>query len=267
MTLAGLTGKLKTNIEDALTFGPSFPMRHIAGWLGRTRYKVHVPHFGAVVIRPGTSDASVVRQVFAQREYDLRKNARWESILAFYKDIVDQGRVPVIIDAGANIGMAARLFCSVFPKAHIVAGEPDPDNADVCRANCSCFPAIDIVEAAIGSRPGFADITDPEADSWAFQTERVAAHSGGIPIRTIPDLVSSFGRRQLFIVKIDIEGFENDLFESNLDWLDKSKVVMIEPHDWLFPGQATSLTFQKAMAARCFELTIRGENLIYVRAD
>ena len=65
--------------------------------------------------------------------------------------------------------------------------------------------------------------------------------------------------------KIDIEGFESDLFADNLDWLDRFAVVAIEPHDWMFPGQGTSLSFQKAMAARDFEMVICGQNLIFLR--
>jgi hypothetical protein len=70
---------------------------------------------------------------------------------------------------------------------------------------------------------------------------------------------------QVFIVKIDIEGFEADLFSANLDWLDLADVVIIEPHDWMLPGQGSSRTLQVAMAARPFEVLLSGENLIYVR--
>jgi hypothetical protein len=40
---------------------------------------------------------------------------------------------------------------------------------------------------------------------------------------------------------------------------------MIEPHDWMLPGQMTSRAFQQAMAAHPFEMFIRGENILYVR--
>ena len=69
----------------------------------------------------------------------------------------------------------------------------------------------------------------------------------------------------IFIAKIDIEGFEKDLFSSNLGWIDRAEMVIIEPHDWMLPGQQSSATFQRAMGSRDFELFISGENLIYVR--
>ena len=70
-----------------------------------------------------------------------------------------------------------------------------------------------------------------------------------------------------FIAKIDIEGFESEVFLDNLGWLDDIYMLLIEPHDWLFPGQRKSRSLQRAMASRDFEIFISGENLVYVRAE
>lgn len=70
---------------------------------------------------------------------------------------------------------------------------------------------------------------------------------------------------QLFIVKIDIEGFEADLFESNLGWLDELTALFVEPHDWMFPGKRVTGPLQQALANRSFELFIGGDTLAYVR--
>lgn len=42
-------------------------------------------------------------------------------------------------------------------------------------------------------------------------------------------------------------------------------MVIIEPHDWMLPGQLSSRSFQQAMARHLFELFMRGENIFYVR--
>jgi hypothetical protein len=70
---------------------------------------------------------------------------------------------------------------------------------------------------------------------------------------------------KLFIIKIDIEGFEKDLFSSETSWLSEATVVIIELHDWMLPGQYNSLPFQKAMLPVNSEVLISGENLIFVR--
>ena len=68
-----------------------------------------------------------------------------------------------------------------------------------------------------------------------------------------------------FIVKIDIEGFESDLFSTNVGWLDDVYMVIIEPHDWMLPGMKSSRSFQVAMGQHDFDIFVLGENLIYVR--
>jgi hypothetical protein len=68
-----------------------------------------------------------------------------------------------------------------------------------------------------------------------------------------------------FIAKIDIEGFESDLFAENTDWLKEVYMVVIEPHDWLMPGERTSRAFQVVMSRFEFEIFVSGDNLIYVR--
>jgi hypothetical protein len=61
------------------------------------------------------------------------------------------------------------------------------------------------------------------------------------------------------IVKVDIEGGEEALFRSNIDWLDRTDLLIAETHDWLFPGQGTSRTLFSAIAGRNFEVIQKGE--------
>jgi hypothetical protein len=97
---------------------------------------------------------------------------------------------------------------------------------------------------------------------WAVTTVRT--ETGGLAAITMDDAIASVPNGAPFIAKIDIEGFEADLFAGDLAWIDRMALVMIEPHDWLFPGKKTSRTFQSAMGDRDFELFISGENLVYV---
>lgn len=62
-----------------------------------------------------------------------------------------------------------------------------------------------------------------------------------------------------FIAKIDVEGFEKDLFSNNTEWLADVFVVHIEPRDWMLPGAGSSFTFQRALAAYAFEIFITGD--------
>lgn len=100
--------------------------------------------------------------------------------------------------------------------------------------------------------------------------EERASRSRGVrpPLRlTIDQAVATVPAGSLLIAKIDIEGFESDLFDGDLRWMDDVHVIFLEPHDWMLPGRRTSRSFQAALGQRDFELFLSGENLIYVRRE
>jgi FkbM family methyltransferase len=226
-----------------------------------TRLHINLPDVGPIIVRRGDSDFATVRQIFMWRNYAVDSRPFEERIARRYDAILATGGVPVIIDAGANIGMASLWFRSLYPEAVILAVEPDHGTVEILRQNLAAHGKVKVVEAAIGAEPGFAALSKP-GQSWSVQTERA---DSGCPIVTINELVASIDRGVPFIVKVDIEGFENELFSKNLDWLDDAFAVFIELHDGMFPGRQTSRSFQKAMAAQEFEILMRGENLVYIR--
>ncbi len=255
---------LAKNLLDGATIGPSFPLRHVSRLAGRRYHTATIRHAGKVTFRPAASDAETFIDIFRHRAYDFSWLKQYARPLAAYHRIVAAGRTPVIIDAGANVGAASVWFCKTFPLARIVAVEPDPGNAEVLRINACTRPNVEVIEAAIGSRTGRACLTNPDDRAWSVQTAR--DEGGTVPVTTIPEILERLGEeKDLFLVKIDIEGFEADLFQGDLGWLDAAEVVIVEPHDWMLPGAGTSRNFQKAMLERDFEMIISGENLIYLR--
>jgi FkbM family methyltransferase len=220
--------------------------------------------FGSIVVRPLDSDLSVVRQTLRDREYEIPSRFAAGQINNAYARILARGRLPVIIDAGANIGAAAVWFGKHFPKSAVVAIEPERRNAILARRNTGGNPNIKVVEAAVGANSGFVSVFEPDAQAWAVTTRR---SDSGCPVITVEDALALVPQGELLLVKIDIEGFESDLFSTNVGWLDRTAAVVIEPHDWLFSGQGTSHSFQRAMGSRRFDLYIKGENLIFVNSS
>lgn len=82
---------------------------------------------------------------------------------------------------------------------------------------------------------------------------------------TIADAAELVENGRLFIVKIDIEGFEKDVFEHDAGWVDEAQAIIIEPHDWMLPKAGTSMPFLKALSNHDFDLLIMHENLAFVR--
>ncbi len=87
---------------------------------------------------------------------------------------------------------------------------------------------------------------------------------------TVPGILSRHPRSGgyfPFIVKIDIEGFESELFSGNTDWINEFPVLIIEMHDWLFPGQRTSTNFLKTISQLDRDFVYLGENVFSIRND
>jgi FkbM family methyltransferase len=255
---------LVANVRDALLLNAAFPLRHLAPLFGVRELGLNIRGFGKVIFRTDGSDATTLREIFRDQDFDVTRYPQGEDITTLYKAILEKQEIPIIIDAGANIGATAIWFAKAFPQAAVLAIEPGPRNADLCRRNTSSINAITVIEAALGATVGQCSISNNKAQSWAFQTSR--SDQGKIPIVTIPELAKSIPHGCLFAAKVDIEGFESDVFSYNTDWLDDLKFLFLEPHDWMLPGSHTSREFQKRVAQSDFELIVAGQNLLYVRA-
>ena len=246
---------------DIVKMGPRFFLSGLrAARDSKSTFPVKVPGIGSVIVRAGQSDFESVRQVFRGEEYALVIREVADRVRSRYEEIVASGKRPVVVDAGANIGTASLWFSRQYPQAAIVAIEPDPHNAEILNRNAQ-GRRITVIEAAIGGQNGFVSVLN-NGQAWGVQTERAQS---GVSVITVEDAVSAVPNGELFIVKVDIEGFESDLFASNTGWIDRAFLVYVEPHDWLFPGMRTSRTFQQELAKRDFELFINRENLIFVR--
>jgi FkbM family methyltransferase len=254
---------LSENLKDMVRLGMGFPSRY-ARMAFSDVYTATVRGIGPIQLRKKTMDLWVLRQVFRTRQYELGHYPQAGRIDERYRQILEQGKIPLIVDAGANNGCSALWFATKFPDSHVVAIEPDHENFQMCRINTAKKSNINVVEAAIGGSSGFVTLDNPDKQSWGVQTTR-DGRGNKVEVRTVNDIVGSYGSKyELFIVKIDIEGFERDLFSENTGWLESPMVVIIELHDWKFPGQFSSVPFQRAIAKYKFEMMMSNENLVYI---
>ncbi|QIO98854.1 FkbM family methyltransferase [Bradyrhizobium symbiodeficiens] len=254
--------RISTNLKDLVRYGPRFLMRHAPRLTGAETAKIHVSG-QAIHVRVGESDIDTVRGVFGSHQYDISHSipSVEDRVNRRYQEIIASGRAPVVVDAGANIGAASLWFKKQFPASIVVAVEPDTENFRILAKNAELADEIIPVRAAIGAEPGFVHVVEGEL-GWASRVER---SSSGLPIITMRKAFDYVPNGVPFIAKIDIEGFEKDLFSNNTEWLADVFVVHIEPHDWMLPGAGSSFTFQRALAAYAFEIFIAGEILTYIK--
>lgn len=209
-------------------------------------------------------DSITADQVFTDSDYELRFLSRYDELVAFYERTLSQNKTPLIIDCGANIGCSALFFAREFPAAKLVAVEPERNNVEMIRKNCASLNNVIAVNKAVGSTDGLVTIADPHCDNNAFRMTREPDGTGDIPVTSIESLLSDYDQYVPFIIKIDIEGFEDDLFSANTGWLEKFPLMIIETHDWLLPRQANSSNFLKVISATGRDFVHRSANVFSI---
>lgn len=186
-----------------------------------------------------------IEHIFLNEGYDLTNSNRVAQIRAFYERLVGAGEAPLILDLGANIGLVSSYFHQIYPEARIVAVEPDEGNCELARQNLPDRSTL--LKSAISSKAGHANLVDT-GRNCGFRVEPTS--DGGVNMITVPAILEEFREARPFLIKIDIEGFEEDLFSSNLEWIDKFPILVIELHDWMLPGRQVTKNFLKAISSR-----------------
>ena len=212
----------------------------------------------------GNIDSVTANQIFLNNEYETHDLKRNNDINNIYSKILSHKKIPLIIDCGGNIGLSSRFFAIKYPQSRIVCIEPEINNFQQAIKNCKGLDNISVSNCAIGSSPGYAKIFNPEDDTNAFKTVYCDSNEG-IRVKTINQLINENLNCELFIVKIDIEGFEEDLFSKNLEWVDKCPIMFIELHDWMLPKSMVSKNFIKAMSNKDRDFINRKETVISIK--
>jgi FkbM family methyltransferase len=132
-----------------------------------------------------------------------------------------------IVDLGANIGLTTLYFATKFPKANIVAVEPNPETFQMLQGNLKGRDNVHPIEAAVWSSETRLDGTSEPNRFSAFEVrENSEGTMRGVPIQQIMELAGGSAD----ILKVDIEGAEVELFKGDLNWLQNVRCIAIEFH-------------------------------------
>lgn len=190
-----------------------------------------------------TGDPNVLSEIFGGGLYNLPND--------FSARLTDHSSV-TIVDAGANAGFASikliqqllKCFGIAEEKITITAVEIDEDNSRVMEFNIKGnFPKVELIchqKALTGTstddkvvrrdRPGREGV-----GSLYYTDNDTTTNEGGILVDTItmPDIlreVEDFSPNSFVILKMDIEGGEEDVFKET-DWLKDVDLLYIESHE------------------------------------
>lgn len=177
------------------------------------------------------SDIQVFDQVFVNQEYAI--------ISDFFKTNSENLQKTInIIDAGANVGYTTLFFLNSFENCKIISIEPDLSNYNLILRNIDLSPKKNNVtplnSALLGKEnvqlKTNADFRDGK--DWAI-TVTETEEKTDLQSVSIPQLMNLYSFKEIDILKIDIEGAERFLFleENDLDYLNRTKTIIIEIHD------------------------------------
>jgi FkbM family methyltransferase len=219
--------------------------------------------------RENTSDVAVIQLVLISKQYDLGRLRRSSELKGFLQRKRMTGKIPLIVDAGANIGASAIYFLSAVPDAQIVAIEPETRNFQLLALNTSGL-RVETLRAAISSTHGVARVIDPGEGHWGYRTQNIdqADTATSVPRITINEIYRRHATRCFpWIVKIDIEGGELDLFLSNTEWVAATPILIIELHDKFLLQTANSRTFLQCVSQLNRDFVYIGEDIYSIAND
>jgi len=215
----------------------------------------------------GEGDSSVLDTIFSKYCYSLEGMSRSEDIYARYNSILKLGKRPLIIDCGANIGAATYFFAAEFPDAVVVGIELESNNAKLAKKNNVSKNNVSILNAAIGPESGAVKIKNPEeSNKDSFQvSSNSEAGKGSIKMISISDIEKLYPDNTPFIAKIDIEGFEDELFSKNTEWMKVFYLITLEIHDWMLPQKAVSQNFFREHSKESRDCYLKGDMVFSIK--
>ena len=190
----------------------------------------------------------------------------------FIRNTIIQKKKLLIIDCGSNIGSSTRYFKEIFKKSKIVAIEPEKNNFLLSKSNVSTSDVKLINSAVSSSKKNFEIIEnqDPRAHTVNY-LDRIKHNKHNKKTFFIDQIVKENKNYLPFLIKIDIEGAELDLFKKNIKWLNDFKIIIIELHDWMIPNKSISSSFINSLSLtlkkNSRDLIIQGENLISIKIN
>jgi FkbM family methyltransferase len=139
---------------------------------------------------------------------------------------------PLVVDVGANAGLFSHFVFCLNPKAEIIAFEPLPQMVGQINSlkgrnnmNLRCIPK------AVGRSPGEATLESPHGYDGTSRIS-VSGQTTGQTFRVeLTSLDKELHDRPVLVMKVDVEGFEEEVIAGARETLLRTQFLIIEAHD------------------------------------
>ena len=137
---------------------------------------------------------------------------------------------PFIVDVGANAGMFTHLLWSIKPQVEIFAFEPLPRMNQKIRAWGDRTKAkLTLFQHAVSDRCGTAMFCADAENDTSASLQLNGDQRKGFQVETVT-LDSVLPNRPIFLIKIDVEGFEPEVLVGAKKAIQNARFLVIEAH-------------------------------------
>lgn len=174
-------------------------------------------HNKKIYLRIYAGDIDIFYEIFYRKIYELPESKN--NLL--------------IIDVGANTGLATLYFLNKMPNAIIYCIEPDPDNFLILQKNLQTEienGKVIIELAALSDKDGFVNLTNNRFKYNTSITNELTANEAPTIAYSVASFLKKYNINKVDLFKIDIEGAEENIFENYVSWFGTVQEILIEFH-------------------------------------
>lgn len=194
------------------------------------KYEIELFNCNKLLRNQNHSDFDAFVQIFNFEEYKL--------IASILKNNVKFNESNnVLIDAGANVGFTTNYFINKEIFSSVYCIEPSEANIDILKKNIQVFKnkcSIKIYKRALTGKENLRYNLNYNfrcGRDWAISIDEDS--EGVVEGITINEIILKNNIKKVTLLKIDIEGAERFIFDSenDLSFLNNVKIIAIEIHD------------------------------------
>lgn len=188
-----------------------------------------------------------------------------------------------IVDIGANVGFASIQLSMGFKDSVVYAYEPEPENFKALEINTKKFPKIFPVQRVVTPFPEQAVGCYNRGGEWGyvFQSIRPENEQDFIAYDTVDadyHTIQTISLNQIVadnhlspdgenLLKVNIAGFEHELFAGDLSWMDAFGAIAIRVPWPMSPENQAGLHRAFGESGHTFTLRALNTLLLFERAD
>lgn len=175
--------------------------------------RIRLRHGSPIVYRLNRGDIQSVREIFMDGAYRLPFARKFDAV----------------VDLGANIGLTSLYYHRSMKPEIMIAVEPDRRNVELARVNLTGTSAV-LLQAAIGPRDGAGHFLANEASNLGRLASKNSGEGELVDVISMDSVLAQVPSDAAVLVKLDIEGGEDELLRSNTDWLSRVSALIVEFH-------------------------------------